>query len=157
VIINLCHRCSSRQIFGGAKDFCRISPNLPKKFLGHILCEIFLMRLFVGWPPKKALHVTSGARLGAIFFKLKHGGCHICPDLYNFFPDFQRFCRDFYQIKIFGGALTPCTPASYTTDLFCTCAPGTSCLEAYKHQNKNMIRHLTRTAARKSSVRGLYV
>ena len=99
------HRCKSRQMIGGAKEFCLDSPKLAQKILDL---------------QKNALHVN----LGAIIFKSKHVGRHFCSDFWEvlegsqrFCPDFRRifpvfmgFCPDFDQIKTFGGAVAPPAP-----------------------------------------------
>jgi len=81
---------------------------------------------------KEGLHVILGAifsnkkKLGTMFFKSKHAGCHFCSNFQRVFQDFQRFCKsfqifcsdvqgfcpdfqvffpDFHQINTFGGAL----------------------------------------------------
>jgi len=64
------HRCRSMQILGSAKDFVRISPNLPEVF-GQLFVRIFsptqFMKTYFGMTSEtKGLHVTLQA-LGAIF------------------------------------------------------------------------------------------
>jgi len=88
--MGLPHGCRSRQIFGGAKEFCRISLNLPEKCLGRLLCEYFLLKTVCGKTSKKmALHVM----LGTIFFKSKHVGHHLCLYFQRLCPAFQGFCE----------------------------------------------------------------
>jgi len=70
-VINCVQKCKSRQMYGGAKDFAQISPNLPEKNLKN----------------PKSLHMI----LGTIFLKSKHIKRHFC--LY-----FQRFCEGFHKI-----------------------------------------------------------
>ena len=61
------HRCRSRHIFGGKKDFCPNSPKLAEKT----------------WPPKKSLHVNWGT----IFFNSKQAGRHICSYIQGVYSD----------------------------------------------------------------------
>jgi len=51
-------------------------------------------------------------KFGRHFLKANNAGGHFCPDFQRFCPDFQGFCSDFRQIKTFGGALSPQSPAS---------------------------------------------
>jgi len=63
------HRFRSRQIFGVAKVFARISPNFPEKILCNFCLQILfhkdLYNLFFDVTSKKGLHVLQ--ILGAIF------------------------------------------------------------------------------------------
>jgi len=90
------HRCRSKQIFWGAKDFC------PKS------CAIFAQKVVqflstVFWCDHEKMVFT--------YFSA-HVGRHFCPDFQGFCQNFQGFCPDFQQIKTFGGALAhpPPTP-----------------------------------------------
>jgi len=79
----------SRQIFGGAKDYCPKSPKLARKKT-----------------PKNV--ISKKNLLGAICFKSKQVERHfcspflgICSDFHGFCEGFQRFCRiymDFARI-----------------------------------------------------------
>ena len=118
------HRIRSRQIFGGAKDFCLNFLKLARKSFGPLFVRIFPMKTVFGI--KKSFHVNLHT-LRANFFKPKHVGRHFCRIFRKFaqilwgfakvfidfaqisadFADFKEFCPDFYHIKIFGGALAP--------------------------------------------------
>ena len=100
------YRCRSRQLFGGAKDFC---PNFPK-LAWKVFCETFtykvapikIVKTFFWWDFQIKVFMCLFANVGRHFVKSNNVGCHICPD-------FQEFCSDFRQIKHFGGALAPST------------------------------------------------
>ena len=86
------HRCRSRQIFGGAKDFCPNSP--PKK------------KLLSFWAP---------------FFQIKACGCYFCSCFQRVCSDFQGVCEgftDFARIstksKLLGMRLHPRLLRQYT-------------------------------------------
>ena len=117
------HRCSSRQIFGGAKNFCPNLPELARKNLQrkwplknnclhsfscwvHFLNQSTLQAHFLpklpqispNLPQKNKKHgLKKKARtliLGAIFIKSKHIQ-RSCKPLRKFCPTFHRFCLDF--------------------------------------------------------------
>jgi len=122
------HRSNSRQMFGGAKDFCPNFLKRARKNFGPHLCEYFLVMTVFGI--KKGFHVILHTFV-TNFFKPKHVGRHFCHIFREFaqifrgfprlsqisadFSDFQEFCPDFHHIKTFGGALAP--PSAYTTDI----------------------------------------
>jgi len=86
--MDLRHRCRSRQIFRGAKDFCPKSPKLARK------------------TPKK----ISSCDFGWLFFKSKHVGHHFCSGFQGFcdvFRDFDKISTDFARIlRDFAGIFT---------------------------------------------------
>jgi len=95
------HRCRSRLIFGGAKDFCPNFPKLARKFW-PLFGKYLLMKTFFGMTSKKGLRVllpTLGAIFARIFRKL--------PRFSGIFPGFS-------PNQNFWGCCA-CTPASYTT------------------------------------------
>ena len=117
----LCHRCSSRQIFWGAKDICPNFPKLARKVFVRLLPTNFLSerpwRPFLMWPPIKGLYLFFCKRWKP-FFEVKqrlapffHGFCPdfqgYCPDFWRFCPDFYGFCPDFRPIKTYGVVLAP--------------------------------------------------
>jgi len=87
--------------FWGAKNFARISPNLPEKCFVKLLPTNFLPQgyehLFFG-NLKKEVFMCFYVNLGRHFLKTNNVGRHS-------YPDFQGFCKNFQQIKTFGGAL----------------------------------------------------
>jgi len=86
------HRCRSRRIFGGAKDFCPNSPKLVRKLSKKSDFQ------------KKALHVILGAillnqtMLGAIFDHIFREFAQIFRDFVKIFRDFARILKDFARI-----------------------------------------------------------
>jgi len=78
----------------GAKDFARISPNLPDKFSGRLLCDCFLphrsLKTFFGMTSKKRLYVILPT-LGAIFARIFKEFAQIFKDFARIFIDFARF------------------------------------------------------------------
>jgi len=72
-------------MFGDAKVFARIRPNVPEKKLR---------------PPKKLF----------MFFWALFVRRRVCSNVQRFCPDFRRFFPDFQKIKTFGGALAPSAP-----------------------------------------------
>jgi len=86
-------RCRSRQIFGGAKDFCQNCPKLAKKKFGPLFVRIFSHDdRFWDDLQKKPLCVILH-QLCAIFARI--------------FRDFAKIFTDFCQITTFGGGLAP--------------------------------------------------
>jgi len=101
------HRCSGRQIFGGAKDFCPNSPKLARKKLKKVTSKNKLCMCF--WEP---------------FFQIKEGWApfaHIFRGLLRFSRILRRFSAillgfmecssDFYQIKTLGVLLHTLHPS----------------------------------------------
>ena len=87
------HRRRSRQMFGGAKDFCPNSPQLARK------------NSITKWPPKKLLML-----FWAPFLLIFTG---VFSDFQVFCEGFQRFCPDFHGFspnQNFWGALAPPEP-----------------------------------------------
>jgi len=124
-MMRLFDRCSSRQIFGGAKDFCPNFSKFARKTFEATLCEnIFSSRPSFGTTSRKRFHMILQT-LGAIFFKSNHVGRHFSPEFQRFCkgfhrlrPDFHVLCPDFWgffpgfhQFKAFGGAVAPLPPA----------------------------------------------
>jgi len=100
----LLHRCRSRLVCGGAKEFCPNFSILARNVFVRLFSTLSLtkiMKTFFGVTSKKDLHV--------FFFGFEENkssvGRHFCLH-------FQGFCPDFRQIKTFGGALAlpPLTP-----------------------------------------------
>jgi len=93
------HRCRSRQIFGGAKDFCQNLPKLARKVFVRLLPTNFLpqglRRTFVAWRPKNGFVVI------------------FCKRLAPFLPRFSGILPGFSTNQNLGVRLHP---ASYTTD-----------------------------------------
>ena len=110
------HRRTSRQIFGGEKDFC---PNFSK-VCRKVFCAIFannsfpIKDHFLVWPPKKDLHVFFCKRW-APFLEVKQRWVPFVPGFSGFCPYFEWFCPDFREIKTFGGSLAPPAPPPPTT------------------------------------------
>jgi len=81
------YRCRSKQIFGGAKDFCPNFPKLAQKVAGRLLPTNFLpqrsWRPFLGVTSKKNVFICFSANV----FKSHNVGHH-------FFPNSQGFCLD---------------------------------------------------------------
>ena len=85
------HRCRSRQIFGGAKDFCPTFSRFQRKIFVWLMPTIILPK------NQERSSCVFSQTLGAIFL----------PDCRGFYQKFQKFCPDFQQIKTFGSALPP--------------------------------------------------
>ena len=117
------HKCRSSKFLGVWKIFARISPNLPEKLLGHFLCIYFLVKTFLGWPPKKVFMWFCKRWTPFFSNKSNHVGHHfwpyfrgVCPDILGFCECFHRFLRilpGFSPIQNIWGC--SCTPASYTS------------------------------------------
>jgi len=97
------HRCRSRQIFGGAKDFCPNFLKLARKII--FLCMKTAFRMT---SKKKRLRVILGAifsnesTLGAISFKSHTLGAIFarnCREFAKVFTDFARIFRDFNRVS----------------------------------------------------------
>ena len=81
------HRCKSRQIFGGAKDFCLdSSQTCPKKLQKNVTSEKKLIHVI--W----VLFFSNRNTLGAIFCSYFQG---VYSGFQGFCERFQRFCPDF--------------------------------------------------------------
>ena len=110
------HRCRSKQILGGAKDFCLNFPKLARKVVVRLLPKNFisqrLLRPFLVRPPKKGLNFFF-ANVGRHFLKSNNVGRHFFPEFQGFCPNFLGFCPGFFANQNFWGC--GCTPASYTT------------------------------------------
>jgi len=97
---NAAHRCRTRQIFWGAKDFGRDLSNLVRKNFGPLFVRTFSQAgLRVEWPPKRCSCDSANV------------GRHFCPDFQEFCRDFNRFYPDFARIfnitKILGVRFPP--------------------------------------------------
>ena len=102
------HRYRSRQIFGGAKVFARISPNLPEKFLGHFLREHFLKQAFFWddilnnvfmlfcqhWAP----FFSNQTRLEAIFSQIFRDFAKVFTNFAQISMNLTRIFRDYARI-----------------------------------------------------------
>ena len=91
------HTCRSRQIFGGAKEFCPDSPKLaPKSKKTSKKKEKLIMSIRVPCDlQKKAVHVNWGAiscRFERHYFQIKAFGHHSCSDFQGDLEGSQRFC-----------------------------------------------------------------
>jgi len=100
-------RCRNRQILGVQRISARTSPNLLEKFLCKFCSQQIFSHndhkeLFLNRPPNKVFMCFS-ANLGRYFFNTSNVGRF-------FYPDFQGFCPDFHQIKLFGVRLHPLHP-----------------------------------------------
>ena len=123
------HRSRSRQIFGGAKDFCPDFLKLARKNFGPLFVRIFSHEDRF-WN-KKGFHVIQHTLGGAIFLNQStldaifavfseclprfSGVLPRFSQISADFADFQEFCPDFHHIKTCGGALA--SPPPYTTDI----------------------------------------
>jgi len=119
------HRCRSRQIFGGAKDFFLNFPKLARNIFGPLLVRSFIQEdLQLGWPPKKEKVFMWFCKRWAPFpSNQTHVVRHFCPD-FQVFTDLQslsqilpivtrilqRFCRIFTKSKLLGVRLHPLHP-----------------------------------------------
>jgi len=93
------HKCKRKQVFGGAKDFTRIFPNLPERFCGTLPAKCLhkdqrSWKPFLVSPPKKAFVCFSG-NVGCRFLKSNHVGRHFCPH-------FQQCTQIFDKSKLLG-------------------------------------------------------
>jgi len=88
--------------FGGAKDFVRISLNLPETFSCNSVrifprTQIFwddLQNTFFMWFYTLSVNFCT---LGDIFSKWTNVGCHFCLHFQVACPDFQVFCEYFQR------------------------------------------------------------
>jgi len=96
------HRCRSRQIFGGAKDF----PKRARKIFWATFCaNIF------SWRPSWALFSWNQKTLGTSFARDFKEFAQVLIG----FAKFSQILPGFSPNQNFWGcAFTPCTPASYT-------------------------------------------
>jgi len=105
------HRCRSKNIVWGTKDFCPNFPKLAQKVVGQIFPTVFWSDL------QKVAFTCFSANVGRHCLKLINIGRHFCIDfpgfcldIWEFCSDFQWFCTDFQHISTFGGAFAPpCT------------------------------------------------
>ena len=91
------HRCRSRQILGGAKDFC---PNFPD-FWTTSCTNIFSWRPFLGWPPKRS-SCNKFCTRWAPFFWNRSTCAPFLPVLAGSLPRFRDFTRIFTKSKLLG-------------------------------------------------------
>jgi len=87
------HRCKSRQIFDGTKNFCPNFPKLAQKVFVRLLPTNFLpqklWRPFFGLTSKKELHVLLWKRW-APFFQVKQRWAPFSPVFLEIMPRFSR-------------------------------------------------------------------
>ena len=119
------HRCRSKQIFGVAKDFAQIFPNLPKK-LSCNFCRSFLwcdlnkngLHLFFckPWAPffeakqRWASFFPRFSRILPTYIGLLFGFSKILPKFLEILPGFSGILPRFSTNQNFWGCA--CTPAS---------------------------------------------
>jgi len=132
-------RCRSKQIFGGAKDFCPNFPKLAQKVVVQLLPTVFVV-----WPPKNDLHLffckpwapflevkqrwapflLRFSGISPRYLRILFGFSGILPKFSEILPKFSEILPGFSEIlpgfsthqNSWGCACTSCTPASYTTD-----------------------------------------
>jgi len=111
--IHLSHRCRSRQIFGGVKQFCpkKTKKWPPKKRLHMILDAIFIKShqapflIYFQGPPKERFHMILGAIFSnqstssAIFARIFRDFAKVFIHLAQNSTDFARI---FIKWKLFG-------------------------------------------------------
>jgi len=103
--IFLRHRCSSKQIFGCARIFSLLLPNLPKKFLcdfAYKFSPTKIMNTIFGMISKTALHVFF-CKHWAAFFEMKQRWA-------PFLPGFSGILPRFSTNQTFGSVLAPPAP-----------------------------------------------
>jgi len=112
-----CHRRRSKRIFEGAKDFARISLNLPEKFcalFAHKFSPTKIIKIFFwcdlqkrSFLPTLVADFLCQTSLGAIF-------AQIFRDFTRIFRSFAQIFRDFAQIfdksELLGVRLHPLHP-----------------------------------------------
>jgi len=117
------HRCKSRQIFGGAKEFFLDSPklareilqksDLQKKLLLSIQALCDLQKLFVSI---RALLFSNQSMLSAFFALIFVEFYKVLKDFSRILGNFSWILRDFSRIftksNLLRVRLRPCTPAS---------------------------------------------
>ena len=115
--VTLCrsHRWRSRQIFGGAKDFCPNFPKLVRKTFGPLFVQMFSHEDCCWDDLKKKSSCNFWRHFYPYFHWVCDGFHSLCLDVRRFSPDFQGFCPNFHHIKILGmhvhlPALPPPTP-----------------------------------------------
>ena len=117
-IRRLKRRCRSREIFGGAKDYCPNFPKLAQKFFVRLLLTNFLpettSRPVFDVTPKKVLIVFFCKRW-APFFEVKQRWGPFLPGFSGILPRFPRILYKFSTNQNFWGCA--CIHASYTTGL----------------------------------------
>ena len=95
------------KFLGVRKIFARISPNLSEKFLCDFFLQIFSHKdhedHFLGTTSKQGVFMHVSANIWCLFFKSNNAGRHL-------FLDFQGVFQNFWQIKLFRGALAPLPP-----------------------------------------------
>ena len=92
------HRCRTKKIFGGAKDFCPNFPKLTRKLLHNFCQQIFSHKdheyLFLCDLQEKCLHLFFWKPLGVSFWSHTTLGAIFA----RVFWDFAQIFRDFVQI-----------------------------------------------------------
>ena len=110
------HRCRSRQIFGCAKDFGRIFPNLPEKKLQNSDLQnknssFHFERQFFQITACWASFFPYLQEFCSYFQRVREGFQRFCPH-------FTELCRECNQIKTFGDALSPPPPTPVTCPMW---------------------------------------
>ena len=104
------HRCRSRHVFRGAKDFCPNFSNLARKIFGGKRSSRdfghHFFQIKARWAPFLPVFWGSLPRFSEVLRRFSK----ILPRFLRICPYFQVFCPDFHQIKTFGGALAPLHP-----------------------------------------------
>ena len=111
------HRCRSRQILGGAKDFCQNSPKLARKPTkkwppNNSACDFgrHFFQIKAGWAPLLLIYSGSLLRFSWILWRFSEILTKI-PRI------FKNFAWIFTKSKLLGvQAHLPRTAASYTSD-----------------------------------------
>jgi len=106
--------CRSRQIFGGAKDFCPNFPKLPRKNFGLLFVQLFSHADLFGDHPQTRSSCNS-ANVERHCLKSNHVGHNFACIFKEFAQIFCDFARIFTKSNLLGVRLHPCTPASYIT------------------------------------------
>ena len=90
-------RVGAGKFLGVRRIFARIFPNLPEKFLGHFLCEEFLMTTVFGMTSKKRSSCDS-EHVWRHFFQTKVRWAPFLPVFSGSLPRFSGILRKFSQI-----------------------------------------------------------
>ena len=105
------HRCRSKQIFGGAKDFCLNFPKLARTVVVRLLPKNFLpqrlLRYFLEWTPKNGLNLFF-CKLWAPFFEVKQRWSPFLSGLSGILPRYSGILPKFLTNQNFWECA--CTP-----------------------------------------------
>jgi len=104
------HRCRSRQIFGGSKEFCPNFRKLAQKNFGPLFVRIFSHDDRF-WDDLQKRSSCDSAHVGRHFFQIKTR----CEAVSRFPWIFRDFSWTFTKSKLLGVRFHSCTPTSYTT------------------------------------------